>query len=361
MKFRFIRKQTLFTAGLGKPEDLVVDYITGNIYFSDNDRQHIAVCDSSGKYCTAIITKNIDRPRGIALHPQKGRIYYTDWGDKPMIGVASMDGSAQRALVSENVHWPNGLALDWPNDRLYWIEAKLKLIESCKLDGSDRRPVMADISKHPYGVTVFNERLYWSDWDSKSIQSCNKFTGKNRRPLIRDNVIYGIHAYHPHLDHYVPNKCDGSSCSHLCMLNMNESYTCGCPEGMKLNNDRHTCTSLEKPKKLLLGIDDRMIIFQHRTFGRHDEAEERFVSFHIDQMAYNSIQGDIIVADNRDGILYEIDAKNFKSHRQIADNVGNVTALAYGKLHGNYHEMLALFFKILFLSIIVTFSRSYCR
>lgn len=248
-----------------------------------------------------------------------------------MIGVASMDGSAQQALVSENIHWPNGLALDWPNDRLYWVDAKQQLIESCKLDGSDRRPVIADISKHPYGLTVLNERLYWSDWHSQSIQSCDKFTGKNRRPIVRDNIIYGIHAYHPHMEHFVPNKCEDNDCSHLCLLNMNASYTCACPEDMKMNNDRHTCKSLDKPKKILVGIDDRLIIFKHRSFGRHDDADEKYVNFQIDQMAYNSIQGDIIVADNRDGVLYQVDARNFKSHRMITDSVGNITALSYGR------------------------------
>lgn len=103
-----IRSQTLFTAGLGKPEDIAIDYITGNIYFSDNDYEHIAVCSNDGHYCKALITQNVHRPRGIALHPQKGKIYWTDWGEHPMIASAAMDGSFNEPLITEDIHWPNG-------------------------------------------------------------------------------------------------------------------------------------------------------------------------------------------------------------------------------------------------------------
>lgn len=248
-----------------------------------------------------------------------------------MIGVAGMDGAEPRALVSTDLHWPNGLALDWPNERLYWADAKRELIESSKLDGSDRREVIAESTKHPYGLAVFNDRIYWSDWDSKNIQACDKFTGKNREILARDNVIYGVHVYHAHMDRALPNPCRDSQCSHICMLNMNNSYTCACPVDMKLKVDRHACDRIGKPNKILLGIDDRLVMFEHRAFGRHDDADEKFVNFHIDKMTYNSVQGNVIVADNQDGVIYEVDVRDFKSHKVIAKDVGNITALAYGE------------------------------
>lgn len=39
----FICSQTIFTAGLEKPEGVAIDFITGNIYFSDNVYQHIGM------------------------------------------------------------------------------------------------------------------------------------------------------------------------------------------------------------------------------------------------------------------------------------------------------------------------------
>lgn len=60
------------TSGLGAPEDLHVDYITKNIYFTDGEREHIGVCTNDGTHCAIIFIENIHRPRGIVLNPEDG-------------------------------------------------------------------------------------------------------------------------------------------------------------------------------------------------------------------------------------------------------------------------------------------------
>lgn len=230
----YITFQTLFTAGLSKPTDIAVDYVTRNVYFSDSDYQHLAVCSNDARYCKAIITEGVHRPRGIALYPQKGKIFWTDWGTNPMISVASMDGTSRQILISTDIIWPNGLALDWPNERVYWVDAKSKSIESCRTDGTDRRTIIKNALNHPYGIAVFHDTLYWSDWDSKSIQSCDKFTGQNVRTIVTNETIYDVEIYHPAMQTAMRNPCLDAGCSHLCLLNMNNSYTCDCPKGMCL-------------------------------------------------------------------------------------------------------------------------------
>lgn len=54
-------------------------------------------------------------------------------------------------------------------------------------------------------------------------------------PIRQPNV-----AYRP---------CENSNCSHICLPN-NVSYTCACPTGFQLNNDRFTCN--EQPHNFLL-------------------------------------------------------------------------------------------------------------
>jgi len=56
-----------------------------------------------------------------------------------VITMAGMDGKNVRTFVSENLEWPKSMTIDYPNDRLYWIDAKSKIIESIRLDGTDRR------------------------------------------------------------------------------------------------------------------------------------------------------------------------------------------------------------------------------
>ncbi|XP_031628154.1 putative vitellogenin receptor isoform X2 [Contarinia nasturtii] len=329
--------QTLFTAGLSKPEDVAVDFVTGNIYFTDNDYQHVAVCSNDARYCKAIVTQNVHRPRGIALHPQKGKMYWSDWGLTPMIAVASMDGSNMQPLITEDITWPNGLALDWPNNRLYWVDAKSRSIENCRLDGSDRRQVIKQVSKHPYGIAVFQDSLYWSDWDSKSIQSCNKFTGKNRTTIIRDNLIYDIHIYHPAMQNFSKNPCIESGCSHLCLLNENDSYTCDCPKFMELTADKHKCRTTDKQKAILMAIGNRLVIFEHQSFGKHEDGEGKTLPYQVDKMTFNSITGDVIVADNKRKVIIQVSLENYATKVLMSESINNVTALSFDELANNLY------------------------
>lgn len=66
-------------------------------------------------------------------------MYWTDWGENPMIGRSGMDGSQPQKFVTQDIHWPNGIHVDYPGKRIYWVDAKLQIIESIKLDASDRR------------------------------------------------------------------------------------------------------------------------------------------------------------------------------------------------------------------------------
>jgi len=67
------------------------------------------------------------------------RMYWCDWSSFSHIAMAGMDGKNFEIIVHENLEWPKSLTIDYPNDRLYWIDAKSKIIESCGLDGEDRR------------------------------------------------------------------------------------------------------------------------------------------------------------------------------------------------------------------------------
>lgn len=183
--------EVILTAGLATPEDIAVDWLTGNLYFTDASLMHIAVCSNDGIHCVALVIENVHHPRSIALLPQQGRMFWSDWGDKPMIATSQMDGTLVKIFVMDDIHWPNGITLDWPNNRLYWVDAKLKTIESIGLNGENRRKVIDEVLKHPYGIAVFENDIYWSDWKTKSIEKCNKFNCKKREIIAKDRIILG--------------------------------------------------------------------------------------------------------------------------------------------------------------------------
>lgn len=66
-------------------------------------------------------------------------MFWSDWGTMALIGKAGMDGTNPEAFISTELHFPNGITIDYHNSRLYWVDAKMLVIESVKLDGSDRR------------------------------------------------------------------------------------------------------------------------------------------------------------------------------------------------------------------------------
>lgn len=61
-----------FLSGLGAPEDIAVDWVTDNVYFTDGQIKHIAVCTNNGSTCTVVVTESTDKPRGISLLPSEG-------------------------------------------------------------------------------------------------------------------------------------------------------------------------------------------------------------------------------------------------------------------------------------------------
>lgn len=185
------QKEVLVANGLELPEDIAVDWLTGNIYFTDAILKHIAVCSSNGSFCTILVqTSKMQQPRAIAVYPPEGLLFWSDWGFLAHIGVAFMDGSDEKILVDQ-VTWPNGLAVDWPSRRLYWVDAWDRTIESVKINGEDRRVILTEQVNHPYSIAVLGSRLYWSEWETESIRSCDKFSGKKLELMASGQRFYG--------------------------------------------------------------------------------------------------------------------------------------------------------------------------
>ncbi|KAG4077892.1 hypothetical protein HA402_013826 [Bradysia odoriphaga] len=322
--------ETLLTTGLSLPEDIAVDWITGNLYFSDAMYMHIAVCSNDGKHCTSLITEKVERPRSLALYPQEGRMYWSEWGNEPMIAVANMDGSFAAPFIRDNIHWPSGVTLDWPNNRLYWVDAKVKKIESCNLDGTGRRTVIDQVLKHPYGLAVFENNIYWSDWSAMSIETCNKFSCKDKKVVVKDRKVYDIHIYHNSIQPITKNPCKNNKCSHLCMLASNSTFTCGCPTGMALEVDQLSCSSTIKKESIYIGLRNYLIMMEHETFGRHQIEKAKVVPMYIHKMTFNLLNGHVFIADNIARIIYDYDLVEEKAIELISTNLGVVTSMSFG-------------------------------
>ena len=253
----------LVNRGLDMPEDLVVDEVSRNLYFTDSIAKCIGVCSLDSKGCTKLVTE-VKQPRAVALHHKRFLVLFTDWDkDSKKVGMINMDGKNLTSLVSERLGWPNGLAVDEELDRVFWSDARQDLLESIKLDGSDRRTVLAGIVKHPFSLAVFEDRLYWSDWENKDIVSCNKFTGKDMKVHVKEVGVqpFGITVTNPVLAKSYTSPCSHKPCSHICLPSSATSYTCLCPAHLSLMQNKRSCS--ESLKSTLLVASSRAIFKAH--------------------------------------------------------------------------------------------------
>ncbi|XP_058806257.1 vitellogenin receptor-like [Phymastichus coffea] len=340
------RREAIVTAGLGCPEDIAVDWITGNIYFTDSMYKHIGVCNDNGNYCTVLINEDADKPRGIVVMPSRGKMYWSDWGNNPHIAVSFMDGSKRQLFIKDKLGWPNGLTIDYPSERLYWVDAKLKVIESIHLDGVNRRTVLHDVAKHPYSIAIFGNRLYWSDWSTNSIHSCNKFTGKDFTTLVQKNeTLYGIHIYHSTFSVKYANPCIAKPCSQLCLMAENQTYTCACTMDEELGTDRHTCRDSAKRKHVAIAAGSTIVNYYHELLGR-PRVTSSVTADHISAMTYDSLKNTLIAADEMAHSIFRYDPQSSTVNHimPIVDEV--IESIAFDYLGNNLYKSNAMYRKI---------------
>ena len=146
-------------------EGLAVDWISRNIYFNDSESRTIEVASLNGLYRKVLIKSHLTNPRGIAVDPIDGYIYWTDWNRKhPKIERSNMDGTHRRVIVSDYLGVPNGLYFDQKRQEICWGDAKTKRIECVEKDGSNRRVVTQINQMYPFDLAEVRSNIYWSDW-----------------------------------------------------------------------------------------------------------------------------------------------------------------------------------------------------
>ncbi|XP_050390249.2 low-density lipoprotein receptor-related protein 8 [Patella vulgata] len=120
---------------------IAVDWIHKHLYWTDSDLQQIAVSTLDGQMRSALITKDVEKPRAIVVEPSSGYMYWADWGENPKIEKCGLDGTMREIIVQTDIVWPNAITVDFVDERLYWVDAKYDYIASVDFDGGNRRTV----------------------------------------------------------------------------------------------------------------------------------------------------------------------------------------------------------------------------
>lgn len=151
--FRVRNMMGCHLSGISNCEGLAVDWMAGNLYWSDEGLLTINVARLNNPSWRKVIAEsNMSHPRAVAVHPKAGYLFWTDWADLSDITAgrwvakierANLNGGDRRALIKSQVHWPNGLAIDYGGGSsqgwLYWCDAYMDRIERIRFDGTDRQ------------------------------------------------------------------------------------------------------------------------------------------------------------------------------------------------------------------------------
>ncbi|XP_030650137.1 pro-epidermal growth factor [Chanos chanos] len=191
-------REVLLSTELDSPQGLALDWINRRLYWTDRGLSTISCCNLNGLNRKILIQKDVHKPRGIAVHPQAKKLFWTDAGSHPVVERSGLDGEDRLVVVSAGLVSPSGLAVDHSAERLYWCDSGQGLVESARLDGTDRRTLTENQVGHPLGVAVFEDFLWVSDWEGHVIYRLDKRTGHNSERLHADAMQpAGLVIVHP--------------------------------------------------------------------------------------------------------------------------------------------------------------------
>lgn len=242
--------EILVSNELASVEGMALDWISHTLYFVDGLRAKIELIrtdvNHSGRMRKTILdNQKLKKPRGIAVDPVHGYLFWTDWdSEKPSINRADLDGTNIKQLFTKPiVEWPNGITIDYIQNRIYWIDAKKDFIASSDLHGNYFKKVIENnkFVSHPFAIAVFKDTMYWDDWKEYSIFSADKDTGVEVNRLAGElSGLMNIKVF-AHSVQEGTNACSNSSCPYICVGKPKGDYACICPDGMFLNAGKCLC------------------------------------------------------------------------------------------------------------------------
>ncbi|XP_064871761.1 low-density lipoprotein receptor-related protein 1-like, partial [Oncorhynchus nerka] len=249
-------------------EQMAIDWLTGNFYFVDDVDDRIFVCDKDGQTCVTLLDQELYNPKGIALDPTMGKVFFTDYGQIPKVERCDMDGQNRTKLVDSKIVFPHGITLDLVNRLVYWADAYLDYIEVVDYEGKNRHTIIQGLLiEHLYSLTVFENYLYATNSDSANMQPktsvirVNRFNSSDYQVVTRVDKGGALHVYHQRRQPPVrSHACEpdqfgkAGGCSDFCLLgNSHKTRTCRCRSGFSLGGDGKSCKKPEHELFLVYG------------------------------------------------------------------------------------------------------------
>ncbi|XP_034941871.1 sortilin-related receptor-like [Chelonus insularis] len=243
--------EILVETDLSSIEGMAFDWISKVLYFVDGVKMRIQIIRTditiAGRMRRTILgSNNLQKPRGITVHPMAGYMFWTDWAPgNASVSRANLDGTnVKRLFTKGTVEWPNGITIDHMAERIYWVDAREDYIGSSDYDGKRFKKIISDDDRvsHPFAVAVFKDNMYWDDWKQSMIFLADKNHGAGI--VTTQGMLTGLMdlKVFAHSIQTGTNKCENNTiCTHICLGAPNDGFVCLCPDGMVMHEGKCLC------------------------------------------------------------------------------------------------------------------------
>ncbi|XP_050531547.1 low-density lipoprotein receptor-related protein 6 isoform X2 [Daktulosphaira vitifoliae] len=235
--------------------DLALDPYNRLLFWSCSLTDSINVTRLTNSSFQGSIFKSYDseKPRNLAVHPEKGFIYWTDLGSQHRVIRSRIDGQ-HRVIIASDLLSLESLTIDRVKNMVYFSYSSK--IDVCDIHGYQRRTLISFDSTQVTNIAVLGPYLYWIDKEKQAVERVNKSTGiinegsstvMNQTPQLVDIIA----IYIPTPEEMSSHPCSAFNkfghCSHLCVVTtINESissdYECSCPLGLIMSEQQ--CVSV---------------------------------------------------------------------------------------------------------------------
>ncbi|XP_014221695.1 sortilin-related receptor-like [Trichogramma pretiosum] len=248
--------EILVETDLSSIEGMAFDWVSNVLYFVDGVKMRIQIIRTDISHAgrmrrTILGPNNVQKPRGIAVHPMLGYMFWTDWAPgNASVNRANLDGSNAKQLFHNHVEWPNGITIDHIAERIYWVDARQDYIGSSDFEGNGFKKIIENDERvsHPFAVAVFKDNMYWDDWKQSMIFVGDKDHGFGISTIIGQLTGLMDLKVFAHSIQTGMNKCSNTSlCSHICLGAPNNQYVCLCPDGMVMQDGKCMCPGGVEP------------------------------------------------------------------------------------------------------------------
>ncbi|XP_071949391.1 low-density lipoprotein receptor-related protein 2-like [Antedon mediterranea] len=234
----------------GRVDGLAIDWLAKNVYWVDEGYNWIKMTGYDLESAEILIADTgLERPSGIACHPLKGYLFWTEIGNlyPSKIERSTMSGKSRTTLISTNLNEPKSITVDVTTNRIYWIDISNveNKIESADLDGSERR---VDVSVSlPHGefksITVDENYIYVILVESlETYIRCYDKTASNnqvfQQQFPNEVKVFDISVAGTSVQP-IPEKlpCVTHTCSHACVSAPDGNHECVCKINYELLAD----------------------------------------------------------------------------------------------------------------------------